>query len=52
MKNSTILSENSKRQVLKRIIPGHCTGSKVIDRFAVEFGNDCLQSGIGRIIEI
>ncbi|NCU35942.1 MBL fold metallo-hydrolase [Candidatus Falkowbacteria bacterium] len=41
-----------KKTGVKKVIPGHCTGSKAIERFAAEFGNDCLQGGTGRIIEI
>jgi 7,8-dihydropterin-6-yl-methyl-4-(beta-D-ribofuranosyl)aminobenzene 5'-phosphate synthase len=41
-----------KKSGVKKVMPGHCTGTKAIERFAKAFGDDCLQSGTGRIIQL
>ena len=35
---------------VQRILPTHCTGDVAIDLFRTEFGETCLDGGIGRTV--
>jgi 7,8-dihydropterin-6-yl-methyl-4-(beta-D-ribofuranosyl)aminobenzene 5'-phosphate synthase len=35
---------------VERVVPTHCTGAAAIDLFRAEFGKNCLDGGVGRII--
>jgi len=31
-----------------KIMPTHCTGERAIDLFRGEYGDDCVEGGVGR----
>jgi 7,8-dihydropterin-6-yl-methyl-4-(beta-D-ribofuranosyl)aminobenzene 5'-phosphate synthase len=41
-----------KRLGVKQVAPCHCTGKYAISRFAVEFGKDFIQVGVGSVIQL
>jgi 7,8-dihydropterin-6-yl-methyl-4-(beta-D-ribofuranosyl)aminobenzene 5'-phosphate synthase len=45
----SIIAELRKLGV-KRVMPTHCTGNVAINFFRAEFGKNCLDGGVGRII--
>ncbi|NCA86279.1 MAG: MBL fold metallo-hydrolase [Clostridia bacterium] len=41
-----------KKLGVQKVVPGHCTGTKAIQRFAREFPDGYFKSGTGRVIEL
>lgn len=37
---------------VQRVTPTHCTGEKAIQMFADAYGNDYVEGGVGRVIEV
>jgi 7,8-dihydropterin-6-yl-methyl-4-(beta-D-ribofuranosyl)aminobenzene 5'-phosphate synthase len=37
---------------VQKVAPCHCTGDQAMDMFAAEYGDDFIQNGVGKILEI
>lgn len=46
-----IVSEFQRLKV-GRVAPSHCTGEKAIASFVSQYGDNCLQAGVGKVIRI
>jgi 7,8-dihydropterin-6-yl-methyl-4-(beta-D-ribofuranosyl)aminobenzene 5'-phosphate synthase len=43
---------NFRSMCVKQVSPAHCTGERAINMFADEYGDDCLQAGVGRVLVV
>ena len=39
-----------RRLGVQRVLPTHCTGDSAIELFRTEFGENCLEGGVGRVV--
>jgi 7,8-dihydropterin-6-yl-methyl-4-(beta-D-ribofuranosyl)aminobenzene 5'-phosphate synthase len=41
-----------RRLGVEQVAPCHCTGTRAINMFAAEYGDDFIQAGVGRVIKL
>lgn len=52
MAEMTSIIADLRRFGVEKVAPSHCTGDQSIDRLAVAYGKDYIQSGAGKIIHV